>query len=211
MVKKVITLGECNQRVNIGFWQMADLAARQHVAKHLLNPREGWQSLVTVGVKLAKLSKRLDTLSCKREEHRDGRCRAFRECDALLRKLVPDYLRAAEAAIDEGARIPRHTHNHPRTVGRGIEETCWFLSQTGVLAETFQSFDLRTAYRHNPNGTPLTTDEEYLLAAKELVRITNKKKVKEWHSESNWYPNLGSTAIKDALAQAMRRSQESKR
>ena len=202
---KRIQLGECNKLVEIRIWVVDDLYARQHVADHVLNPAEGWQSLVTVNVNVAKLSKHLETLRCARKEHAKSRCRAYQECDALLRELVPDYLRATEAAIDEGACAPRHTHNRPRSVGVRFEETCWFLSEAGVLAETFESFHLRTAYRlPNPIKRKQQTDKGYFYLAQEYVRTTRQKDVKELHSTSNWGVV---TAMKDAFDRARRSSQ----
>jgi hypothetical protein len=162
-----------------GFQKLEDC---RHVFKHVLDPTQQWGGYLSFAGDLGVLRRRLTALGCKGEQH-GTLCTNFARCDEELKKLCPSYQNLILEAIREGAfeRNPRHTHQV-----RGRLRTNYFLSEKGMLAETYEKKDallLRTAYRHVTGPRRRRSDLDFVRAAKR--KICNMPDVVR-HTEDRW-------------------------
>jgi hypothetical protein len=186
MSEKLLLEG-CGKHARLFFWSKKSFEEQRHVWKHFLNRVEGWQRHTIT--KLSRLSKKLRDIKCKGAQH-DRSCPTFEKCHGMLSTLAADYRSLIVEALQEGATIPRHTHNqfrHRHT--NKVMNTMYFLSEKGVLTEAYENKDgsvrLKTSYRHSNEGE-LANDREYYRAALELICNTRKARIKVYHTEDSW-------------------------
>jgi len=149
----------------LGFEELED---RRHVFKHVLDPAQQWAKYFSFAGDLGQLRRRLTTLGCRGEQHGQI-CANFSLCDQELAKLCPAYQNLILEAIRMGAfnPNPRHTNQW-----KGYSRTNYFLSDKGVLAETYEKWDalkLKTAYRHVTDRSKTRTDLDFVKAAKRKI------------------------------------------
>lgn len=163
-------------------WGFQALEDCRHIFKHVLDLAQRWSVYFSFAGDLGRLRRKLTALGCKGEEH-GSLCVDFARCDGELRRLFPSYQNLIMEAIREGAfeRNPRHTHQW-----KGHLRTSYFLSEKGVLAETYEeqgALKVKTAYRHVTSFPRPPGDLDFVRAAKQKIcRMTNIVR----HSEERW-------------------------
>lgn len=163
-------------------WGFEPLEDCRHIYKHVLNLSQKWSVYFSFARNLGLLRRKLAALGCKGEEH-GNLCADFDRCDGELKKLYPSYQNLIREAIRYGAfeRNPRHTHQW-----KGHRRTSYFLSEKGVLAETYEeshALKVKTAYRHVTNFPRSPGDLDFVKAAKrKICYVTDIVR----HSEERW-------------------------
>ena len=195
---------------NVSVFDFEPLWDRRHVFKHVLDPAQQWSAYYG-SINLAALRNQLVQVGCKgyRGEEEDGEnmhgssCANFAQCDAALGNLYPTYRNLILEGIREGAyeKAPRHTHNGGRIQtmsgeGKWLSPTNYFLSDKGVLAETYEDLGrgalcFKTAYRVRPPGRRPPggqwKDSHFVRAAQEEVCIGHKRlMVRAYHTKQRW-------------------------
>jgi hypothetical protein len=194
---------DINRRAPGGYQDVAvfdfePLWDRRHVFKHVLDLTQQWSTYYG-SVNLATLRTRLVQLSCKgyrgegqhTEDMHGPSCPNFAQCDTVLGNLYPTYRTLIVEAIREGAyeNAPRHTHNR--------ENTNYFLSNKGILAETYENtqknrIEFKTAYRRPPRGRKPPgrqwQDSHFVRAAREEICLVRERLelVRRYCTKQRW-------------------------
>lgn len=188
-------------RHEVAVFDFEPLWDRRHVFKHVLDPAQQWNAYYG-SINLTAFRNHLMQIGCggyrgekdEMDMHGPG-CPDFQECDKILGDLYPTYRNLIIEAIREGAyeKAPRHTHNFAK---KGtMKPTNYFLSDKGVLTETYEELGgntirFKTAYRVIPKGrmSPRGKWQEvqFVRAAQEEVCIRRRWSIREYHTRQRW-------------------------